>query len=53
MENSLWSQYIPGENDTAFKEITSTLQVPQVDTDLFTYVIHSKWDAEMKVVDFF
>lgn len=53
MENSLWSQYLPGEDDNAFKEKTRTPRVPRVDSDIFTCGIYPKWDAEMRVTDFF
>lgn len=30
-----------------------TCRVPRVDSDIFIYVIYPKWDAEMRVTDFF
>lgn len=52
MENSIRSQYLPGEDDDSFKEKTRTPRVPGGDSDFFTYVIYPKWDAEMRVKDF-
>lgn len=53
MENSLWSQYLPGEDDDAFKQKTRIPRVPRVDSDIFTCVIYPKWDAEMRVTELF